>query len=201
MTWTEKRKQIQDKLDEFSQRNQATMTTGNLETLRSEHEQLRVSLTAYLKEQAQNYELSDKLQRTGTLQGQLRELEEENNRLQMDVDTAQARDKVLRLRNETGNRHTLYLLDRPVRRGMVPYLWALSVLFVGVGVLLFYWLAPALLLPQGGIYNTAFGPVSSSITSTLSDIFSSRYTWMALFAAASIVILFLSLKIAGVFGK
>ena len=113
----------------------------------------------------------------------------------MDVDTALARDEALRTRNRKGNRHTLYLLDRPVRRGMVPYLWALSVLFVGVGVLLFYWLKPALLLPVGG-----WGMNASSVLGMLSDIFSNRYTWMALFGASTIVILFLSLKIAGVFG-
>jgi hypothetical protein len=202
MSWREKRKQVKDKLDKFAEINQTTMTTEQLVTLRTDHEQLRTSLTNYLKEQAQNYELSNKLEKTGTLQTQIRELEEEKDRLQQDVDTALARDKVLRTRNETGNRHTLYLLDRPIHRGMVPYLWSLSVLFVGIGVLLFYWLTPALLLPASEWSSTSgISTVSSSVMGMFSDIFASRYTWMALFGAASIVILFLSLKIAGVFGK
>jgi predicted nuclease with TOPRIM domain len=99
MSWREKRKQVKDKLDKFAEINQTTMTTEQLVTLRTDHEQLRTSLTNYLKEQAQNYELSNKLEKTGTLQTQIRELEEEKDRLQQDVDTALARDKVLRTRN------------------------------------------------------------------------------------------------------
>ncbi len=196
MTWLEKREQVKAKLDIFAQRNQTTMSTDQLVELKTEYEQVRNGLTSYLKDEAQKYELSNKLEETGTLQSQLREIEKERDRLQTDVDTALARDEALRTRNRKGNRHTLYLLDRPVRRGMVPYLWALSVLFVGVGVLLFYWLTPALLLPVGG-----WGMNTSSVLDMLSDIFSNRYTWMALFGASTIVILFLSLKIAGVFGK
>lgn len=195
MTWLEKREQIKTKLDAFAEQNQTTMSTDQLATLKSKYEEVRTGLTNYLKDQAQKYELSSKLEETGTLQTQLKELETERDQLQMDVDTALARDEALRTRNQKGNRHTLYLLDRPVRRGMVPYLWALSVLFVGVGVLLFYWLTPALLLPVGG-----WGMNASSVLGMLSDIFSNRYTWMALFGASTIVILFLSLKIAGVFG-
>lgn len=195
MTWLEKREQIKTKLDAFAEQNQTTMSTDQLATLKSKYEEVRTGLTNYLKDQARKYELSSKLEETGTLQTQLKELETERDQLQMDVDTALARDEALRTRNQKGNRHTLYLLDRPVRRGMVPYLWALSVLFVGVGVLLFYWLTPALLLPVGG-----WGMNASSVLGMLSDIFSNRYTWMALFGASTIVILFLSLKIAGVFG-
>jgi len=195
MTWLEKREQIKTKLDAFAEQNQTTMSTDQLATLKSKYEEVRTGLTNYLKDQARKYELSSKLEETGTLQTQLKELETERDQLQMDVDTALARDEALRTRNRKGNRHTLYLLDRPVRRGMVPYLWALSVLFVGVGVLLFYWLTPALLLPVGG-----WGMNASSVLGMLSDIFSNRYTWMALFGASTIVILFLSLKIAGVFG-
>lgn len=195
MTWIEKREQVKTKLDAFAEQNQTTMSTDQLATLKSKYEEVRMGLTNYLKDQAQKYELSNKLEETGTLQNQLKDLEKERDQLQMDVDTALARDEALRTRNQKGNRHTLYLLDRPVRRGMVPYLWALSVLFVGVGVLLFYWLTPALLLPVGGT-----GMNAPSVLGMLSDIFYNRYTWMALFGASTIVILFLSLKIAGVFG-
>jgi hypothetical protein len=195
MTWLEKREQVKAKLDAFAEQNQTTMSTDQLADLKSKYEEVRNGLTTYLKDQAQKYELSTKLEETGTLQSQLKEIEKERDQLQMDVDTALARDEALRTRNQKGNRHTLYLLDRPVRRGMVPYLWALSVLFVGVGVLLFYWLTPALLLPVGG-----WGMNAPSVLGMLSEIFSNRYTWMALFGASTIVILFLSLKIAGVFG-
>lgn len=196
MSWSAKKEQVQAKLNEFAQLNQQTMSVEQLTALKQDHESLRNGLTAYLTAQAQNYNLSGKLEETGTLQGQLRELEKERDLLQTEVETALARDEALRTRDTTGNHHTLYLMDRPVRRGMVPFLWALSVIFVGVGVLLFYWLTPALLLPQG-----VSGLGTYTITQVLSDVFTSRYTWMALFGAASIIILFLSLKIAGKLGS
>ena len=196
MSWSAKKEQVQTKLDEFAQVNQQTMSVEQLTALKQDHESLRNGLTTYLTAQAQNYNLSGKLEETGTLQGQLRELEKERDLLQTEVETALARDEALRTRDTTGNHHTLYLMDRPVRRGMVPFLWALSVIFVGVGVLLFYWLTPALLLPQG-----VNGLGTYTVTQVLSDVFTSRYTWMALFGAASIIILFLSLKIAGKLGS
>jgi hypothetical protein len=199
MSWSiegGKKKTVEENLNVLNDRNTPTIDIEALGILRDEYIAEDKGLTAYLKEQAQTYNLSGKLQETGEIQTQIRSLEKERDSLQSDVDTALAREGVLRTRNTTGNSHTLYLLDRPVRRGMVPFLWALSVLFVGVGVLFFYWLTPILLLSQGG---NALG--SSSVFQMFSDIFASRYTWMALFGAASIVILFLSLKVAGVFGK
>ena len=192
MSWNAKKEQVTANRNALTQKSTSGMSLEELTAHRTAYQTLLMSLTTYLKEQARTYNLSGTLEETGQLQGQIRELEKEQQEVHSEVDTALARDEVLRTRNTTGNSHTLYLLDRPVRKGMVPYLWALSVLFVGVGVLLFYWLTPALLLPQGGTYT---------ILPFLSDIFSSRYTWMALFGAASVVILFLSLKIAGVFGK
>jgi len=201
MAWQQKKRQFRSELDSYDRKIQTPqIPIEDLQPLKAQYEQLSRNISSYLKEQASNYNLSAQLQETGTLQQQLIALEKERDALETDVDTALARDEVLRKRKETGNRHTLYLLDRPVRRGMVPYLWALSVLFVGVGVLFFYWLTPALLLPAGGLAADALD-TSSSVLSMLSDIFSHRYTWMALFGAASVVILSLSLKIAGVFGK
>lgn len=200
MTWQEKRSQVTEALNQLALLNTNTFSTDNLQSLRRECEGIRHHLSSYLTQQAQDYKLSDKLEQTGQLQGQIRRLEEDRDKMKTDVETALARDELLRSRERTGNEHTLYLLNRPVRRGMIPYLWALSVLFVGMGVLFFYWLTPVLLLPS--TQNT-YGapPVMGGILTLLIDIFTHRYTWMALFGAASIVILFLSLKIAGVFGK
>ena len=51
--------------------------------------------------------------------------------------------------------------------------------------------------------DNAYGSsnMQSSVIGMLTDIFTNRLTWMALFGAACVVILFLTLKIAGVFGK
>lgn len=194
MSWREKRDQVTEKMNQLVSRNPNTMTTEQLQELKQEYEQLLHDVSSYLTQQAQNYQLSDKLEQTGMLQQQIGRLQEEAEHMKADVETALARDELLRSRGRTGNNHTLYLMDRPVRRGMVPYLWVLSVLFVGIGVLCFYWLTP-MILP------TTVNGQTGSIFTGITEVFSNRLTWMSLFGAASIVILFLSLKIAGVFGK
>ena len=195
MTWQAKRAQVKEMMDELASQNTNQMSVEKLQEVKEKYEQLHTSLSSYLTQQAQNYQLSDKLEKTGTLQQQIQSLEEEAEKMKTDVETALARDELLRSRERVGNDHTLYLLDRPVRRGMVPYLWVLSVLFVGMGVLFFYWLTPTILLPS------TTNSQGIGIIGMLTEVFMNRFTWMALFGAASIVILFLSLKIAGVFGK
>lgn len=198
MTWLEKRGQITDRMNALSNQDQNKMSVDQLQTLKQEYDYLRYSLSSYLKDQAQSYALSDKLEETGTLQTQIQRLHDENDKMKTDVETAVARDELLRSKDRSGNDHTLYLLDRPIRRPMVPYLWVISVLFVGVGILFFYWLSSQVLLPNP---TNSLGQESSNILILLTNIFNNRFTWMALFGAASIVILFLSLKVAGVFGK
>ena len=197
-TWINKQNEFDTKLTEYARNNLNTMTIEQLENLRDQYEEQRVKLSNYLKNAASTYNLSAKLQHIGEIQGQIRGLENQNETMETDVDTALARDELLRSKDTTGNSHTVYILDRPIRRGMVPYLWVLSVLFVGIGLLFFYWLTPLILVPQT---NNAYGSPSGSVLQIVTDIFTNRLTWISLFAAACIVILFLSLKIAGVFGK
>lgn len=202
MSWPSKRSQVSEALNKRAQVNTSTLSVDQLQILKQEYDQIRQGLTSYLTQEAQNYQLSNRLEQTGQLQGQIRRLEEEREKMKTDVETAMARDELLRSRDQTGNEHTLYLMNRPVRRGMVPYLWALSVLLVGVGVLFFYWLTPMILTPSS--VNTYGNPVMGTMNQfvlMVTDIFMNPYTWMALFGAASIVILALSLKMAGVFGK
>jgi hypothetical protein len=197
-TWINKQNEFDTQLTEYARNNLNTMTIEQLQNLRGAYEEQRVKLSNYLKNAASTYNLSAKLQHIGEIQGQIRGLENQNETMETDVDTALARDELLRSKDTTGNSHTVYILDRPIRRGMVPYLWVLSVLFVGIGLLFFYWLTPLILVPQT---NNAYGSPSGSVLQIVTDIFTNRLTWISLFAAACIVILFLSLKIAGVFGK
>lgn len=201
MAWTEKRSQVQAKLDEWAQGSLESKTIDQLQLLRSNYETERHTLTSYLKSSANEYNLSDKLKETGQIQTHIQQLHDENDKMKTDVETALARDELLRSKDQTGNGHTLYVLDRPIRRGMIPYLWVLAVLFVGIGVLLFYWLTPMILLPVGPNMNQTPIQTGSSILTMLMEILTDRTIWIGLFIAACIVILFLSLKIAGVFGK
>lgn len=145
----------------------------------------------YAKEAANNSDLGGVLSEIGTLQSDINKLEKIKGELTVDVDSAIARDELLRSRESDISRHQLLLLDRPIRKGLIPYIWGLSILFIGIGVIVFRMAFPS--LPEMG--------VGISSTGWLLSIFSDRKLWMALFGAALIVILFLSLKIGGVFGK
>jgi hypothetical protein len=110
--------------------------------------------------------------------------------MKIDVTSAIARDELLRSRNTDVTRHQLFLLDRPIRRGLIPYLWVLAILFIGVGLVIFRMTMPELSFSSNG-----------GILTILIAFFSNRGVLVSLLVTALIVILFLSLKIGGVFGK
>jgi hypothetical protein len=189
-------------MDAWAQESLDKMNAEQLTQRKRQYQQEVSSLTNALKSQTNTYNVSGKLQQIGTLQQQIQSLEKQNETAKGDVETAEARDELLRSRETNANAHTLYIADRPVRRALVPYLWVISVLFVGVGVLCFYWMAP-LILPSTATtgFPYANGMGSGGIFEAVTEFMMSRTTWMTLFGAALVVILFLSLKIAGVFGK
>ncbi len=203
-SWMGKRTQVKERMDAWAQESLDAMNADQLTQRKRQYQQEVSSLTNALKSQTNTYNVSGKLQQIGTLQQQIQSLEKQNETAKGDVETAEARDELLRSRETNANAHTLYIADRPVRRALVPYLWVLSVLFVGVGVLCFYWMAP-LLLPSaaasGFPYANGMGAGTGGVLDAVTEFMMSRTTWMTLFGAALVVILFLSLKIAGVFGK
>jgi hypothetical protein len=150
---------------------------------------LNTEIMNYAKEVANNSDIGGVLSEIGTLQSNINSLEKLKSELTVDVDSALARDELLRSRESDVSRHQLLLLGRPIRKALIPYIWGLSILFIGIGVIIFKMSFPA--LPEMG----------TSSSGLLLSIFSDKKLWMALFGAALIVILFLSLKIAGVFGK
>ena len=122
--------------------------------------------------------------------------------MKVDVESAIARDELLRSRNTEISRHQLFILDRPIRRGLIPYLWVLSVLFIGVGLVIFRMTAPSLGMATGNAAsNSSLYGAAASIQMLILGFFSNRVVLVSLLVSTLIVILFLSLKIAGVFGK
>jgi hypothetical protein len=118
------------------------------------------------------------------LQQEVLELTEERDSLLEDKQVAELRDNILRSGNGAVTNHQIYLLGRPLRPASIPFIWALSVLFIGLGLLIFYMFFPYTIPPLDIIlFNLYF-------------LFSSPFIWAILFALASIVILFLSLHIA-----
>jgi hypothetical protein len=138
---------------------------------------------------AEKLNLPAALRENGELQKHIQQLRKVNNGMKVDAETAMARDELLRSRDTNLNAHQLFLLDRPVRRGMVPYLWALSIIFITVGLVILKGLAPNLQFD----YFTVSQMIGSFFTNTA--------VLMSLLIAALITIIFLSLQIAGVFSK
>lgn len=165
-----------------------------LNNIKNDYFKLNEDIMSYLEKESKDPSLSDLLRENGEIQRQIQRLTKIGEEINVDVESALARDELLRSRNTNINSHTLYLLDRPVRRGSIPYLWVLSILFIGIGILFFYQLSPS--MSNVSSYNQ-----SISFTTYIIDFFTNTKVLGALLIAALIVILFLSLKIAGLFGK
>jgi hypothetical protein len=181
----------------------ATNSTANLSTekqaitakvnaikeLKNEYSTLNDDIINLFKNEATNHNLSAILTENGTLQNRIQQLRKVQSNIKVDVETAVARDELLRSRNKDINSHQLFLFDRPVRRGMVPYLWTISVLLIGVGILLLRTVAPN--LPPFSVFDIYNLIMTQYLTSNV---------LLLLLAACLITIIFLSLKIGGIFG-
>jgi hypothetical protein len=225
MKWIEERAQFQKRFDDLSQENvQGLITdlntavgsyiarggisqdpnnnpdyntilklTQKAESIKQRYAALNDDILKYLTNQAKDNDLAGLLKENGELQKQIQRLEKIQSEMKVDVTSAVARDELLRSRNTEVTRHQLFILDRPVRRGLVPYLWVISILFIGVGLVIFRMAAPNL-----GIFAA---PEGVSLGDMLLGFFGNRGVLMSLLVSAIIVIFFLALKIAGVFGK
>lgn len=123
-------------------------------------------------------------QKNVQLQTDIAALTTRRDDLLVDQQAAQLRDDVLRTGNGVVTNHQIYLLGRPLRPASIPYLWALSVLFIGLAILIFYMFYP---------YTS---PPWDVFLFDLYLLFKDPMTWGILFSLASVVILFLSLRIA-----
>ena len=121
-----------------------------------------------------------------TKQLELKALVEQRDNLLEDQKVAELRDTVLRSGNTAVSNHQIYLLGRPLRPASIPYIWALSVLFIGAALLIFYMFFPYTIPPLDVILFEIY------------ILFSTPMIWSILFGLASIVILFLSLRIANI---
>jgi hypothetical protein len=223
MSWMEKRAQFDERNNQLAQKNTMALITklkqsisnyvektGNernvayqavvdqikeLNNIKNQYFKLNEDIMLYLENESKDPSLSDLLRDNGEIQRLIQRLTKIGEEINVDVESALARDELLRSRNSTINSHTLYLLDRPVRRGSISYLWVLSILFIGVGILFFYQLSPSFSISSSS-YNQ---PIS--ILTHIIDFFTNTKVLGSLLIAALIVILFLSLKIGGIFGK
>ena len=174
--------------------NTITDLIGKAETIKKNYSDLNNHIITYLKNNATNTNMTGLLTKNGELQGQINRLEKIQKEIKIDVESSLERDKLLRSRDTAVTPHQLFILDRPVRKGLIPYLWIISVLFIGVGLVILKMSMPSLQLDA--TTNT-----TSSMYYMIMEFITNKVVIGSLIASALIVILFLSLKVAGVFGK
>ena len=165
---------------------------GKIADYKSQMSKLNNDILKSLSTVAKDADLAGLLSKNGELQTQIQQLEKVEKETKVDVESAIARDELLRSYPEP-TRHNLFLLNRPIKKGIVPYLWLLTMIFVTIGCIVFWRMIPPIHI---GSSNGGPGGVD-----TLKAFLTDTRIWMSISGASLIVILFLSLKIAGVFGK
>jgi archaellum component FlaC len=170
--------------------------TKRAEAIKQQYAQLNDDIINYIRSQTADNDMTKLLTENGELQKQINRLEKIQEEMKVDVESAIARDELLRSRSTDITRHKLFILDRPVKRGLIPYLWAIAILFIGVGLVIFKMTAPNL-----GLGATVANGVQPSMFDLIIEFVTNKVVLSSLLISALIVIIFLSLKIAGVFGK
>jgi hypothetical protein len=192
--YVEKGGVAQDPTQDGDYNNIQTISTRINQTKQA-FSQLNQEITTTIQTLGSDNDMGLLLLENGRLQQRIIALEKETDTAAQDEKAAIARDELLRGRDSNVTKHQLFMLGRPLRPSSVPILWALSVLFVGIGILVLQVLFP--FSPQAlGMSAEGSG---EEVIASLFTFFANPWVWGSLFGAAVIVILFLSLKIAGYF--
>ena len=144
---------------------------------------LNKDVTAAIQSQGTSSDMEGLLQKNGELQKQIATAQTKKQELSEDAGSALVRDQALRAKDTRINNRQVYLLGRPLRPASIPYLWGISILFIGIAVLMLYYYSPIQI------------PSIEFITAVLIEQFYNPWMWISLLGAASIVILFLILRI------
>lgn len=156
---------------------------------KAEYRQLNTELSNKIKEISTAGDMGKILQENGELQSHVSSLEVKLKESNDDVNSAELRDELLRSQDRNITKHQVFMLGRPLRQNSIPYLWALSILFIGASLLVFQMQGPSLIEPLYTWYSLSATPETSFFGSKM---------WMILSAALAIVIIFLSLRVANV---
>ena len=140
--WTEKRAAFQSRFDTLAQ------DTGSFTEQRRKYKELYSDIMVAVSNQASQHNVTQSLQDHGTLQQKVLQLERIQQAKKEEVDTALARDTLLRSSDRRTTSHQLFLLDRPIRRERIPYLLVLSVLCIGISVYVFKMAHPTLVTEE-----------------------------------------------------
>ena len=195
-SWNTTRSEFQSEYDAISNDYTGKSDPTALQTLKDRSTYLFNKINGVLSTELANQPTSELLSKTGTLQQQIQRLHKIKKDIKVDVESAVARDEVLRSRDTKLNSHKLFLLNRPIRKGVIPYLWVLSILFIGISLALF-----RMILPESTTSTFSNGLGSTmSISLMVSEFFENKMVLISIVIALLIVVLFLGLKMAGIFG-
>jgi len=136
--WVQKRATFQTRIDTLAQ------DTGSNTDKRRKYKELYNDIMAAVSDQASQYNVTESLEKYAVLQQNVLQLQNVQHMKKEDVDTALARDMLLRSSDRRTTSHQLFLLDRPIRRERIPYLLVISVLFIGISIYIFKMSHPTL---------------------------------------------------------
>jgi hypothetical protein len=131
---------------------------------------LNKELASAIQTQGTSSDMEGLLQKNGELQKQIATAQAKKQELSEDAGSALVRDQALRTKDTRINNQQVYL-------------WGLSILFIGIAVLMLYYYSPIQIPPK------------EIMIAILMEQIYNPWMWASLVGAASIVILFLILRI------
>jgi len=173
-----------------------TSLTAELTTIKQGYSALQDKIKTAISSQTKDQNISALLTENGTIQKQIQRLQKINDEIKVDVESALARDEVLRTRESAITPKQLFLLNRPVRRGMVPIIWMVSILFIGIALFLLKSLATTAPTTVASAYA-----VTTSVTTMVQGAFLNRFVLICFGICFITILIFGALKVAGLFGK
>jgi len=140
--WADKRAAFQSRFDALAQE------TGSFTDQREKYKELYKDIMLAVALESSQHDVTTSLQNHGELQQKVLQLEKVQQAKKEEVDTALARDRLLRSQDRRVTSHQLFLLDRPLRRERIPYLLILSVLCIGISIYVFQMIHPTLVTEE-----------------------------------------------------
>ncbi len=140
--WAEKRQVFQRRFDTLAEKK------GSFTDQRQQYKELYQDIMRALSHESSQHDVTTSLQDHGALQQKILKLEKIQQVKKEEVDTALARDALLRSHDRRFTSHQLFLLDRPIRRERIPYLMVLSVLCIGISIYIFKMAQPTLVTEE-----------------------------------------------------
>jgi hypothetical protein len=168
--------------------NAAIEAANRINKRKAEFMNLNNEISTTIKNMSTSNDMGQLLIENGNLQQQIQSMEKQENLTEQDAKSAELRDNLLRSKESNITKHQIFMLGRPLKPSSIPYLWAISVLFIGIGLMIFYQFIPSMPPMQEGV----------GIFDMLKMfIFDSRF-FMVLSMALAFVVIFLALRVANV---